>query len=240
MKHKRATQQKKFTLIELLVVIAIIAILASMLLPALGRARDTAQKMACGSNLKQIGTQLQMYIMDNNDTLFPTNKNLAGNHWFRIVSGLFGEPVRWPNQPQKMARKIMQCPTLEKGPATKRDLWPTYAINYRNWSPSGTNNFNQGLKMTSVKSASKVVTMSDSLWITKGWYGNFFSSGGDIGYYHMNKKYIGGYSGTNGGSCLNGDGFTNILLLDGHIDTVKPKSIYGLEAEYSVQPFPNG
>lgn len=90
-----------FTLIELLVVIAIIALLMSILMPALGRVRKQARSVACQSNLKQWGTIWAMYTDDNNG-LFPTRKSRSG----RWIDVLFDYYYREP--------KIRCCPIARK------------------------------------------------------------------------------------------------------------------------------
>lgn len=73
--------KKYFTLIELLIVIGIIAILAALLLPALGKAREKAKSINCVSNLKQFGLCFTMY-MDENRTMPPTLANYSGQYYY--------------------------------------------------------------------------------------------------------------------------------------------------------------
>ena len=71
-RHRRRTG---FTLIELLVVITIIAILASMLLPVLAKAKAAGKRIPCINNLRQLATTWHMYASDNNDVLVPNGHN---------------------------------------------------------------------------------------------------------------------------------------------------------------------
>lgn len=138
--------KKLFTLIELLVVIAIIAVLAAMLLPALNKAREAAQKIKCANNLLQVGKANAMYLDDNEDQICPhQNGGPEGNggRYFQLarpsqslLGGYLGNTEQSPPRfcgiafYSNNARDPLACPTMSSQPAEGKNTSYAYALNH--------------------------------------------------------------------------------------------------------------
>ncbi len=105
---KRTVRKQNFTLIELLVVIAIIAILAAILMPALGKARNKTKSAACVNRLKQFGLAYQQYINDNHGWI-----------WVFSSSGTYytsGDPLqKYITADSEAWKKFIECPAVGPG-----------------------------------------------------------------------------------------------------------------------------
>jgi prepilin-type N-terminal cleavage/methylation domain-containing protein len=143
-----------FTLIELLVVIAIIAILASMLLPALASAKERSQRTKCLSNLRQLAIGMTVYAGDNQDYVVSAkpqdnDNNQPGNPPFvqYAIDSLYTNAVKGAGLPLLTnGPSVWSCPNIPGLPYPDTTDYPQWIIGYQyfggfvEWSPNGSLN----------------------------------------------------------------------------------------------------
>ncbi|MCC7351244.1 MAG: DUF1559 domain-containing protein [Phycisphaerales bacterium] len=152
-----ARRIRAFTLVELLVVIGIIALLISILLPTLNKARESAKTVACSSNLRQIHLACQMYANDWKSFL---PWGTGGTTWNTQWNSLLMDLKYLPGASNGYINMAFACPAEDTMELADAPFRTHYALNYRHtWGGVGW--MNQTSKWTQIRFASTTILLTD-------------------------------------------------------------------------------
>lgn len=165
--------EQKFTLVELLVVIAIIAILVSILMPALASARARGKTSSCINNIKQVTSILQAYMDNNNDYIMPPTVKSKGNWYWPFILSIHSKGKYLKYASQKFD-KFMYCPASFPSSPQEATNW-SYIYGLKAWKMPNlkySNAYNEYRKLNTIKNLSRFWLVGDT-WRTSGrttWY----------------------------------------------------------------------
>jgi general secretion pathway protein G len=149
-----------FTLVELLTVIAIIGVLAAIIIPVVGRVRDSARSTQCLSNLRQIGAASRLYADDHKGMTPPLGYLLYEAVWPYVYSTPKDIAISGSDLPADLAGTIFECPKAESDSGPEVTTKRSYGVNTA-LVPGVLNKDTKGVRMNLITVPSKAAFLGD-------------------------------------------------------------------------------